>query len=56
MKPNKTSSAKAASIAGRIMSGGRYNHADLETLAASVLAQKLPAKSKRPVASKRKRV
>lgn len=46
---NKTSSNKAAAIAGRVMRTGRYNQEDVETLAASVLAQKV-----KRVASKKK--
>lgn len=50
---NKTSSAKAASIAARVLKTGRFNQADVETLAASVLAQKVTAKKRAPAKRRR---
>ena len=50
---NKISSKRAASIAGRVLDGKDYSTRDVKTLAASVLAQRIPGKPKQSVASKR---
>ena len=46
-QPNKTSSKRALALAGRILAKGvaaKYSHEDVETLAASVVAQAAPRK------------
>lgn len=51
---DKRSSARAASIAARVLDGGKCTQAEARTLAASVLAQRLGAKAK-PAAKKKAR-
>lgn len=52
---DKRSSARAASIAARVLDGGKCTQAEARTLAASVLAQRLGAAKAKPAAKKKAR-